>query len=583
MKTLLKNLHSIGVFQKKRMLITLFSFAVLSAFAEVASIGALMPVVTLLFSPEDALNFLERYDIYLVQNMNIAQIQLLVVVFFAISIVSSILLRVYLVYLTNSFSFSFAAELSNRLLKLALSADYDFHVGGRSNELLSMLTKVQTIGNDVVVKLTTGVAAFVVSLIIIAFLCVVNLTITLVFIGSVVAGYFAVSSIYRARLQKYAQLLPISNDDRIKFLSESAEGIKDIIILDLVDSYSNSFSKANSSYFDALAQSIYLAAVPRYFIEGIALFAFGLICYVLQVSGATAAEILTLIGVFALGAQKLLPQAQMMYHCWASVKSSSGMAFDIFALNQELGKVQRLKFAKIPFRQTLTLRNVSFSHGQAEKSALVGVSLAINKGELVAIVGPSGSGKSTLIDILMFLHSPKSGEVLVDDKVLTHDEGSGWWQNITHVSQKAFVHSGSILENICLSNQTGADCSPELDKILSICELKDVIDKKPQGIETPLGENGSLISGGQRQRVAIARALYNRRSVIVLDEATSAMDEALERRILASIRREFPELTIIIVTHRISSLPCCDKIIEVENGNIRVRSFDLQYEKVDVE
>ena len=171
----------------------------------------------------------------------------------------------------------------------------------------------------------------------------------------------------------------------------------------------------------------------------------------------------------------------------------------------------------------------------------------------------------------MALIVPTSGDIAVDDISMCWRTGSGWWRHISHVSQNTFVNGGSFLENICFDkNQENID-QQRLDKIIEICELNEVVSQKEGGLEELLGENGSLLSGGQKQRVAIARALYSRKSLLVLDEATSAMDEKLECKILSSIRDAFQDLTIIVVTHRLSSLPECDKVFLVKDGHVALQ------------
>ena len=486
-KDLLQHIWLFCTRRQKGQLLIVLIITVLSAFAEVISVGAIIPVLTLIFSPNEILSFLPKYGFNILSGFSSDKVQILIILVFTFAVIVSISLRVLVIHLTNAFAFNFSARLSNQLLKGALSANYQFHIGGRSNEMLSTLNKVQAIGNEIVAKVISGFASIVVSVVILLFLSFIDTWLTLIFISFIVSGYVMISMLQRRSLDRISKKMPDANDNRIKYLTESMDGIKDIMLFDLVDYYSDRFKFHNNRFFTSLAQSVTLSSVPRFFMEGVAIFAFGFISYFQKISGATGTEVLTLLGVFALSAQKLLPQAQMMYSSWASIKASTGMAADVFLMLKSLKTVSRSKPSKLDFEKNICLENVCYSYNAKAPYIIKNVDLIIDKGDLVAVVGQSGSGKSSLINLIMALIVPTSGDIAVDDISMCWRTGSGWWRHISHVSQNTFVHGGSFLENICFDkNQENID-QQRLDKIIEICELNEVVSQKEGGLEELLG------------------------------------------------------------------------------------------------
>lgn len=193
-------------------------------------------------------------------------------------------------------------------------------------------------------------------------------------------------------------------------------------------------------------------------------------------------------------------------------------------------------------------------------------SCVIRKGEYVGIRGESGIGKSTLFHLLLGFLSPDRGEIRIDGLRLTDEVRTAWHRRIGYVQQAVFVAQGTLAENIALGRGV-IDRRKVVEVLGQVC-LADWLETLPQGIDTPLGEDGGRLSGGQRQRVGIARALYKDADVLLLDEATSALDDETERdinRMLCRLMRERKGLTILSIAHRESSLAYCHRIV-ILNG-----------------
>ena len=201
------------------------------------------------------------------------------------------------------------------------------------------------------------------------------------------------------------------------------------------------------------------------------------------------------------------------------------------------------------------------------------ISLEIPKGSQVAFVGPTGSGKSTMVLLLTGLLDPSKGEIIVDGQALRGCRRA-WFDQIAYVPQTIFLLDDTIRANVAFSPGVEGD-EARIWQSLERAQLGDFVRGLPQGLDTPVGENGAQLSGGERQRLGIARALYRQTKVIFLDEATAALDNDTERRLLDTLTQDLPGVTLIMVAHRLTTVRRCDKIFYLENGRLKDQgSFD---------
>jgi ABC-type multidrug transport system fused ATPase/permease subunit len=185
----------------------------------------------------------------------------------------------------------------------------------------------------------------------------------------------------------------------------------------------------------------------------------------------------------------------------------------------------------------------------------------------VGFIGPSGSGKSTLIDLILGLINPLNGEILID-KAPLHANTRGWQDKIGYVSQSIYLTDDSLRSNIAFGIDPLLIDDDAVDRAVDAAQLTEFVINLDKGINTFVGEKGVRLSGGQRQRVGIARALYHNPPVLILDEATSSLDNHTEKRFMEAINKLKRDKTIIIVAYRLSTVSNCDKIFKIENGRI---------------
>ncbi len=221
--------------------------------------------------------------------------------------------------------------------------------------------------------------------------------------------------------------------------------------------------------------------------------------------------------------------------------------------------------SSIQFKHSIQFSNVSFGYEKQTK-VLKNVNLEIKSGRTTAIVGISGSGKSTLADILMGLLQPDSGIIEIDRKELTTNNVSDWRKKIGYVPQDTFLFHDTLKNNLRWSRSNASE--KEMLDVLEYASASEFVNRLPQTMETIIGDRGICLSGGERQRIALARALLSNPSLLILDEATSALDSENEIRIQKAVERLQGTLTIVVITHRLSTIRHADYIAVLDDGQV---------------
>ena len=315
------------------------------------------------------------------------------------------------------------------------------------------------------------------------------------------------------------------------------------------------FAKAN------IANETY-THFPRLFLEalGFSIIIF-IVTFIIWKYGNNASSALAMISMFTLALYRLMPSVNRILQSYNRIlfysKSLDIIHNDLMYDSENIGN------HSISFQNTITIQNLSFSYSE-DHVILNDVTLSINKGESVGIVGESGGGKSTLVDLIMGLYKPINGAIYIDDIKLDDKYIGDWRKKIGYIPQNVYLFDGSVGENIAFGHSYN---TKRIDECLRMAQLFDYFQTY-QGRETLIGENGVMLSGGQKQRIAIARALYCNPEILVMDEATSALDTQTEKEIMDSIYELGKNKTLIIIAHRTATLDRCDKIYEITHSKV---------------
>jgi ATP-binding cassette, subfamily B, bacterial PglK len=556
----------------------LLLLTLLASFAEILSIGAVLPFLGILTAPEHIYNLAAIQPI--IQTLRLTssdELLLPLTIAFCIATLVAGTMRLLLLWASTRLSFATGADLSISIYRRTLYQPYRVHCARNSSEVISGISgKANNVIYGVILPVLSLISASVMLVAILIALLAVEPIVALIAFGGFGLIYASIIHLTRRQLLSDSQCMARESVQVIKSLQEGLGGIRDVLIDGSQATYCQIYRNADLPLRRAQGSSVFISASPRYGMETLGMILIAALAYMLaqQVDGITRA--IPILGVLALGAQRLLPVLQQAYASWVNIQGGRVSLQDsLELLDQPLPEyANQAPQQPIPFKQSIQLKQLGFRYSSQSPYVLNQVSLNINKGSRVGFIGITGSGKSTLLDIIMGLLQPTDGSLEIDGQVVAFTNNRSWQAHIAHVPQAIFLADSTIEENIAFGVPKDQINSQRVLQAAQQAQISESIESWPKQYKTFVGERGIRLSGGQRQRIGIARALYKQADVIIFDEATSALDSETEQAVMQAIEGLSKDLTVLIIAHRLTTLKGCTQIVELGEGGIkRVGSY----------
>jgi ABC-type multidrug transport system fused ATPase/permease subunit len=556
---------------RRRGLLAVLVLMLLGALAELVAIGSVVPFLALLAGNTAAAPFSWLTNIFAALGAENRGEQLIAasLLFMTAALVAGAI-RLQLAWSTQTFVLGLGHELAVEIQRRTLAQPYSYHVSRNSSEIIASLDKVRMLVFGVLLQLMRAVTAGFIAMFIIAALVRVDpLTAA---VAAVAFGllYALVSVFTRKRLARNSAVLGSAFEQRVQIIQESVGGIRDVIIDDSQAVYLEEFRKVDSRLTRAQATTAFMGSAPRFVIEAAGMVLVAALALAISGREGGLAQALPILGAVALGALRLLPLIQQLYTAWANLAGQRSVTAQVLHLlelpveEQSNSQVQPLEFSR-----GITFDKVSFTYPGRKDPALEDITLTIERGSRLALVGPTGSGKSTLADLLMGLLEPTTGTIAVDGVPLSRTNRRSWQCGIAHVPQSIFLADASIARNIAFGVPAASIDMERVARAAAAAQLDKFIASLSDGYETSVGERGVRLSGGQRQRLGIARAIHKDAPLLVLDEATSALDDDTEAAVIDALNRLGGHgRTIVIIAHRRSTVEHCDHVARLDNGRL---------------
>jgi ABC-type multidrug transport system fused ATPase/permease subunit len=554
--------------KRRFQLVAVLGSMLASGFAEIVSLAAVVPFLTVLADPE---RLWSRPWVRAVAEARgltePSQLLLPVTMLFAAAAVAAGGIRLVNLWLSGRVAAGTGSDLSQEAYRRTLYQPYSVHVARNSATITTaVISHVDGLIYGVLNPLllicvnVAVIAAIALGLVLIdpwvAFLTV------LAFGGA----YLAITLATKASLTTNSREQAASNKALVQNVQEGLGAIRDVLLDHSQPYYLARYRDVDWAIRQLRARAELLGGFPRFVIEAAGMAGVAALAYVLVTRSGGIAAALPVLGALALGAQRLLPALQQTYMSFSLLQNNvAGLQTVLDLLDQSAPDSDRPRAAPAAFTESIALDDCSFRYQPELPLVLSDVSLTIQRGERMALVGPTGSGKSTLADILMGLLAPTSGRLLIDGREVAPES---WQANIAHVPQSIFLADTSIAENIALGIPAAEVDQGRLEAAAAQAQIAEFIESLPKGYATTVGERGVRLSGGQRQRIGIARALYKQAPVLVFDEATSALDDATEKALMDTLAGLSRDLTIIMIAHRLSTTAYCDRVITVSAGSL---------------
>lgn len=559
--------------RRKKQLILLVMIMVGASFAEVVSIGAVLPFLGALMSPEKV--FTHVYIQPIVLSLQITepnQLLLPLTLLFVGAVVLSALLRLTLLWAQTRIGHAIGADLSILIYEKTLYQPYSVHVSRNSSEIIAGISgKISSVVYGTLLPLLTTISSALILVTVMTVLVAIQPFVAVITFGGFAAFYSVIVVVSRKRLIQNSQRISNESNRVVKALQEGLGGIRDVLIDGTQEVYCKLYRSADLPLRRAQANNQIIGGSPRFIVEALGITLIAVVAYTLTSRDGGVAAAIPLLGAMAIGAQRMLPVLQQFYSSWSSLRGGQELLKDVIKLlEQPVTDHARLcTSTPIPFGYSIKLSNLSFRYADQKPWVLQNINIEIPKGARVGFVGKTGSGKSTLLDILMALLPAEKGALLIDGVAINNQNYRSWQSHIAHVPQSIFLADTTISENIAFGVPKEQIDQERVRKAAQQAQISKTIESWEKGYATLVGERGVRLSGGQRQRIGIARALYKKVSVFVFDEATSALDTETEAAVTEAIEAIGSDITVLMVAHRLSTLRACDVIYQLEAGNIQ--------------
>jgi ATP-binding cassette subfamily C protein len=382
----------------------------------------------------------------------------------------------------------------------------------------------------------------------------------------------------RHRLAESGHMAEQSFGLMIQWAEQAIKGVKETTLTGRRSFFIDQQGRHVRRFTEALRSLSFLSALPRFVIDTLAVTAMVAIAAILLSRGEDMQSILPILGMFALAAVRLIPSTSRLSSSLAQVRyryaSVEVIYQELLALRQRpsepLPGLDVEPVSPLPFRQALTIDHVSYRYPDAAKPAVSDLSLEIQQGQWVGIIGQTGAGKSTLVDLILGLLVPISGTIRVDGRDL-RDNLTAWQRNIGYVPQTVYLIDDSVRCNVAFGVPQGEIDDKRVWEALRAAQVDHIVQSLPGELDATVGESGDRLSGGERQRLGIARALYRDPGVLVIDEATANLDPGTEAAIVEAIGNLKGEKTIIVISHRPAFIKGCDCIYMLAKGRLQNR------------
>ena len=559
MKQILRDVWS----RDRRGFVNVLALNIAVALTSGISIAMLVPMLGLLDISDAAESALRVFLEPLQSFSESTQLVVMITIYFMLVFLKAILVRVKSIA-QNDFLENYACQLREQLYRTVLGAKWEQLSAGRQADTVDLFTAqcgqvVQSV--SVILLLISSIASALVSLGIAIWLSA-PVTLFVLICGA------AFSLLYRKLMKiskEFGDEMIRLNRQMYTELFHQLRGVKEVRSYGVQQKHAELFHEINENAKTSKLEFTHQSATPT-------------MLQTIAAAGMIAVIFIVCVLVFHMDTARLIVLVYVFMRLWPAfsgvIPKIAGIRATIPAyeklneafLNFKMENTAEESGEALKFEQEIEFRNVAFSYLGSQKTVLKDVNFVLKRGSISALVGRSGAGKTTIADLMLGLLSPSEGQILIDGVPLTEDNLSGWRHGLGYIPQEPLILNASVQENL---ERFHPDATQEqMIDALKKAHAWEVVEKLPNGLDTVLGDGGIRLSGGERQRLVLARVLMGNPRLIIMDEATSAMDYESEAAVRSAIAQLKGQTTVVIIAHRLATVRTAERVLVLQDGMI---------------
>lgn len=487
---------------------------------------------------------------------------------------------VFYSWVSAKYSYMVQRELAVRVLAAYMKQGYMFFVQNNTARLINGISGDAASIYGILKTIFTSVMKLLTIVCIGAYIMIQSVQMAILLMMLALFCLVLIQLLYRKSMSRNGIKRRDLMVDMNRVAMEAIQGHKEVLVMNKQEHFVKAYGDVKAKYSRVSVKVDMGTTVPAYLIEMICIVGVMVTLAIQMGSTNNVDQLITQLSAIAAGAFRILPALGAITSGINTITMSTSQLGACYETIQQVKQLERedekkterkSRYRDVQFQRDITLQDISFQYPETEEPVLEKVNLTIRKGESIAFIGPSGAGKTTVSDVILALLKPTEGHVLMDG-IDIEDLGSQWNRIIGYVPQATFIIDDTIRYNVAFGEDRKAIDDELVWQSLKIAQLDDFVRNLPKGLDTRVGERGVRFSGGQRQRLAIARAMYRSPDILVLDEATAALDNETESEVMKAIEALQGYKTLIIVAHRLTTVKKCDTIYEVKDKKISARS-----------
>jgi len=463
------------------------------------------------------------------------------------------------------------AYLSEKLLEKLLRFSYLYHTRRNIAELQRIISGDV---NELFLVLNGSLQAlseFFMMLFVMILLLIVSPLMTLCIIALALLCVLVYFKVFRKKIRQAGVKSRNASISKNKAILQAFGGIKEVKVSRREEYFIKAFKVCNVAFIKASTHFRVLDAVPKLVIEVVCFSGALILLGFFILGGADVFALVPQISLFVLAAFRILPAiSAQVRHINTVIYHRASIDAVYKSLYEECDIAAETDISEddaVDSGRDIVVQNLKFKYPLTMEPVLENVSFTIPANKSLAFVGPSGAGKTTLVDLILGVLSPDAGGVFYEGKSI-HCNFDEWSRQIGYIPQHIYLLDESILENVAFGIERNLIDESKVWRALEQAQLKEFVESLPDGVNTLVGDRGVRLSGGQRQRVGIARAMYEDPPVLVLDEATSSLDDETEKAVMDAVIGFQGNKTMLIVAHRLSTIEHCDVVYRVEDKTV---------------